>query len=192
MLLAVVVSAMLGEATPPLDEVVPKPERPRQIRPGPRSGLLLGVDAFIDGWPFASQQGPNRANQYPQSLLTGGRLTAGYQHQSLLRGLLVVELAYAAARLEMNTGQDGFVLGLGAEGDYVAHELLIFFGRVTAGWTLTKQMRPGITDRMLNFALGVRALRAVDLHVTVGTDFFGTFTAGVGAALGWQWLLFDL
>ncbi|MBL8953961.1 MAG: hypothetical protein JNK82_24505 [Myxococcaceae bacterium] len=206
MLVAIVVSAVLGQATPAPAELtpaavdeqnpapapegaVPKPERPRPIQRGPRSGVVLGTDAFVDWWPYASSSGPNRANQYPQSLLTGVRLTGGYQHKSLLRGLLVLELAYAAARLEMNTGQDGLVLGIGAEGDLVTHDLLVLFGRVTAGWTLTKNMRPGITDRMLSFALGARVLKVVDLHVTLGTDFFGTFSAGVGAAVGWQWLL---
>lgn len=192
MLLAVMVSAVLGEATPPPDEVVPQPERPRPVRAGPRSGLLLGADAFVDGWPSPVQRGANRAGQYGQILLAGGRLTAGYQHRSLLRGLLVVELAYAASQLSLNTGQDGLVLGLGAEGDYVVHELLVAFARVTAGWTLTKQQRPGITDRMLTFAAGVRVFRFLDLHVSLSTDFWGNLSPGIGAALGWQWLLYEL
>jgi len=191
MVLAALVGVLLGEATPPPDEIVPKPERPRRITPGPRSGLLIGAEAFIDSWPAPTQRGPNRAAQYGHILMTGARMTAGYQHRSLLRGMLVIDLAYAASRLELNTGQDGFVLGIGAEGDYVIHELLVPFARVTAGWTLTKNQRPGITDRTLIFAAGVRVLKAIDLHVSLSTDFWGNFYPGAGAAFGWQWL-FDL
>jgi hypothetical protein len=157
----------------------------------PRStSLIVGAEAFGEFFPSSSQVVPNAMSRRQQSVLTGPRITLGYSHADTFRGFLVLEGGYAAAGLKAGNGDDGAMLGVGAEGDYVAHKWLMPFVRLTGDFRVAQsaQLASGtLTDRALVFSMGVRALRFLDVHFCMGSDFAGGFAVGFGAGLGWQW-----
>jgi hypothetical protein len=155
-----------------------------------QSSLVLGTEAFGEFFPRSSVVVPNMTDHKQQSVLTGPRLTAGYQYRDLFRVLGVFDFGYAAAGLKAGDGNDGFMVGAGLEADAVVHRWLLPFVRATYDLKLvTGATGPNgsLASDAFVFSVGVRALRFLDVHFATGHDFAGGWSIGFGAGLGWSW-----
>lgn len=154
------------------------------------SAVVGGVEAFGEYFPRSTQHLPG-ANPFQQSVLTGPRFSIGYSHHERFRVLALVEGGYAAAGIEAGNGDDGFMAGMGVEAELVVHRWLIPFLRISYDVLVAQRAYTAsgtLTDFAVVAALGVRALRFLDVDFIAGRDFAGGWAVGLGVALGWSWL----
>mgnify|MGYP001311860157 CR=1 FL=1 len=153
------------------------------------SALIVGAEAFGEFFPSSSVPVPG-TSQPQQSVLTGLRLLFGFRYAARFRGFAVFEGGYAAAGRRAGSGQDGLMLGAGAEGQWQVNRFLMPMVRLmgdvrVAHWA--RNMSGTLARSALVFSLGLRVFRFLELHACIGSDFAGGTSVGFGAALGWQW-----
>jgi hypothetical protein len=176
-----VTAALLGVL---LLEAAPQPQP---------SGVVAGVEAFGTCFPRSMLLVPSDNELHQQSVLTGPRVWVGYSHHERFRVIGTFEGGYVAAGKQAGDGADGFSVGGGLEGDWVLHRWLMPFLRLTYDVLLAQRVKNPtgtLATAAFSAALGVRALRFLDVDFCVGHDFAGGWSYfGIGAALGWSWLV---
>jgi hypothetical protein len=153
------------------------------------SALVIGAEAFGEFFPASTKKVPMRT-QPQQSVLTGVRLLFGFRYAARFRGFALFEAGYAAAGIEAGRGQDGFMAGAGAEGQWIVHRFFMFIVRLMGDVKVAQRATNTsgtLADSALVFSFGVRLIRFLELHASYGNDFAGGSAFGFGAALGWSW-----
>lgn len=170
---AIAVLSMLA-----VDAPAPEPtgKDPAPLKDSKKPSLIIGADAIIDLFPSNTD------------LFTGARLNLGFGSGMGLRALAVLEGGYATTGLGF-ANQGGY-LGAGAQGELVIHDYLVPFARLMGNVKVVSRstLRSDfLSDQAIIFSLGVRVLKFIDLHASLGGNSKGRFAGGAGIGLGWRW-----
>ncbi len=161
------------------DVPAPAPKKNRPFR--------AGGEFFAQLFPSSSARIPGSFN-YQMGVFTGGRFLAGFAPIRILRFSGLASIGYVAAGATPGNGDDGFMLGMGAEVALEAAQGAIPFLRLNYEWTLAQMSRSSngtLADAALTLVFGGRFGHAFSAYLLLGGDYAGGVSFGLGIGLGY-------